>query len=129
MLLALGYAASLWKRPTPIRIAFANSMTGLTSSAGTESLAAVKLVIDEVNRTGGVNGHPIELVLFDDASSGEVARANVQKIADSPCVAVLGHFVSTVSLAAGQGYKAESYPHFTWLRRWSGRVRSPRRGS
>src|SRR3954453_21542911 len=25
--------------------------------------------------------------------------------------------------------KAESYPQFTWLRRWSGRVRSPRRGS
>ena len=113
MLLALGYAASLWKRPTPIRIAFANSMTGPTSSVGTESLAAVKLVIDEVNRTGGVNGHPIELVLFDDASSGEVARANVQKIADSPCVAVLGHFVSTVSLAAGQGYKAAGIPALT----------------
>src|SRR3954468_3694237 len=26
-------------------------------------------------------------------------------------------------------FNAESYPHFTWLRRWSGRVRSPRRGS
>ena len=113
MLLALGYAASLWKRPTPIRIAFANSMTGPISSVGTESLAAVKLYIDEVNRTGGVNGHPIELVLFDDASSGEVARANVQKIADSPCVAVLGHFVSTVSLAAGQGYKAAGIPALT----------------
>src|SRR3982751_3239420 len=24
---------------------------------------------------------------------------------------------------------SESYPHFTWLKRWSGRVRSPRRGS
>src|SRR4029453_17115843 len=27
------------------------------------------------------------------------------------------------------GYNPESYPHFTWLRRWCGRVRSPRRGS
>src|SRR3954449_7835757 len=25
--------------------------------------------------------------------------------------------------------KEETYPHFTWLRRWPGRVRSPRRGS
>jgi branched-chain amino acid transport system substrate-binding protein len=54
LLLALGYAAS-WKRPTPIRIAFANSLTGPTSAAGAESLAAVNLYIDEVNRKGGVD--------------------------------------------------------------------------
>src|SRR4051812_13022494 len=95
------------------RIAFANSLTGPTSSPGEEILAAIKLYIDEVNRTGGVSGHPIELVLFDDASSPEVAHANVQKIADSPCVAVLGHFLSTVSLAAGQGYKAARIPALT----------------
>jgi branched-chain amino acid transport system substrate-binding protein len=113
MLLALGYTAYVWKQPAPIRIAFANSLTGPTSSPGEEILAAIKLYIDEVNRTGGVSGHPIELVLFDDASSPEVAHANVQKIADSPCVAVLGHFLSTVSLAAGQGYKAARIPALT----------------
>ena len=113
MLLALGYTAYVWKQPAPIRIAFANSLTGPTSSPGAEILAAIKLYIDEVNRTGGVSGHPIELVLFDDASSPEVAHANVQKIADSPCVAVLGHFLSTVSLAAGQGYKAARIPALT----------------
>ena len=37
----------------------------------------------------------------------------MQKIADSPCVAVLGHFLSTVSLAAGQGYKAARIPALT----------------
>ena len=35
----------------------------------------------------------------------------------------------TKSAALEYASKAESYPHFTWLRRWSGRVRSPRRGS
>jgi branched-chain amino acid transport system substrate-binding protein len=112
LLLALGYAAS-WKRPTPIRIAFANSLTGPTSAAGAESLAAVKLYIDEVNRKGGVDSHPVELVLFDDASSAEVGRATVQRIVDSPCLAVLGHFLSSVSLAAGLGYKAAGIPALT----------------
>ena len=111
--LALGYAATFWKRPTPIRIAFANSLTGATSSAGAEILAGVKLYIDEANRKGGVRGHSIELVLFDDASSADSARANVQNIADSPCVAVLGHFLSSVSMAAGQGYKAAGIPALT----------------
>jgi ABC-type branched-subunit amino acid transport system substrate-binding protein len=55
MLLALGYTAYVWKQPAPIRIAFANSLTGPTSSPGAEILAAIKLYIDEVNRTGGVS--------------------------------------------------------------------------
>ena len=59
-----------------------------------------------MNPRGGIRGRHIELVLFDDASSVETARANVQAIADSPCVAVLGHYLSTVSLAAGPSYKS-----------------------
>ena len=82
-------------------------------SAGLESLVATRLVINEVNAKGGVNGRPIELVLFDDASSAETARANVQAIAGSPCVAVLGHYLSTASLAAGPGYKSARIPALT----------------
>src|ERR1700746_2706945 len=88
---AVPWAAILWTRPEPIRIAFASSLSGPSAPFGTASLVAAQLAIDEVNAKGGVNGRPIELVPFDDASSPETARANVQAIADSPCVAVLGH--------------------------------------
>ena len=36
LILAAVYAALSWKRPTPICIAVANSLTGPSSSAGTE---------------------------------------------------------------------------------------------
>src|SRR3712207_4950817 len=101
LILAAVYAALSWIQPTPIRIAVANSLTGPSSSAGTESLAAVQIYIDEVNAIGGVGGRRIELMVFDDASSADVARDTVQAIADSPCLAVLGHYLSTASLAAG----------------------------
>ena len=114
MLLALGYAASLWKRPTPIRIAFANSMTGLTSSAGTESLAAVKLVIDEVNRTGGVNGHPHRTRPVrrrqQRARSPAPTCKKLQTARASRC---WGTSSAPSSLAAGQGYKAAGIPALT----------------
>ena len=42
-----------------------------------------------------------------------MARDNVQPIADSPCLAVLGHFLSTASLAAGPGYKTVGIPALT----------------
>jgi len=112
-LLAAGWAAIVWSRPAPIRIAFANSLTGSSSPAGLESLVATRLAIDKVNAKGGIRGRPIELVPFDDASSAETARANVQAIADSPCVAVLGHYLSTTSLAAGPGYKSARIPALT----------------
>ena len=97
ILAAVGCTAVTWHPPSPISIAIATSLTGLSGAAGAESLLATKLYVDEVNRMGGVNGHPIELVLFDDSSNPEVGRANVQTIADSPCVAVLGHYLSTVA--------------------------------
>ena len=113
LVLAVAWAAILWTRPEPIRIAFANSLSGPSAPAGTESLVATQLAIDEVNAKGGVNGRPIELVLFDDASNPAVARANAQAIADSPCVAVLGHYLSSASLAAAPVYKDARIPALT----------------
>jgi ABC-type branched-subunit amino acid transport system substrate-binding protein len=113
LLLAAVWASIVWSHPTPIRIAFANSLTGSSGPAGLESLVATRLVIDELNAKGGIRGRPIELVPFDDASSAETARANVEAIADSPCVVVLGHYLSTTSLAAGPGYKSARIPALT----------------
>ncbi|TWA99586.1 ABC transporter substrate-binding protein [Bradyrhizobium stylosanthis] len=113
LVLAVAWAAVLWTRPEPVRIAFANSLSGPSAATGTESLVATQLAIDEVNAKGGVNGRPIELVLFDDASNPAVARANAQAIADSPCVAVLGHYLSSASLAAAPVYKDARIPALT----------------
>ena len=113
LILAAAYATLSWKRSTPICIAVANSLTGPSSSAGTESLIAAQIYIDQVNAMGGVDGRRIELVVFDDASSADVARDTVQPIADSPCLAVLGHYLSTASLAAGTGYKFVGIPALT----------------
>src|SRR6516225_8220076 len=113
LVLGVAWAAILWTRPEPIRIAFANSLSGPSAPAGTESLVATQLAIDEVNAKGGVNGRPIELGLFDDASNPAVARENAQAIADSPCVALLGHFLSSTSLAAAPAYKDARIPALT----------------
>jgi len=52
LVLAVAWAAILWTRPEPIRIAFANSLSGPSAPAGTESLVATQLAIDEVERQG-----------------------------------------------------------------------------
>jgi ABC-type branched-subunit amino acid transport system substrate-binding protein len=100
-------------RPSPIHIAFANSLSGAVASQGAESLAAAQLYVDEINRAGGVDGHKIVLDPFDDRSSAKGASANVQAIADGPALAVLGHLLSPFSIAAGSGYKDARIPALT----------------
>jgi branched-chain amino acid transport system substrate-binding protein len=103
--LGIGFATFRWiHRPAPIEIAFANSMTGPRQTAGVESLVATRLYIEEINRSGGIDGHPIELVIFDDKSDPVIAEANASAIADSDCLGVLGHFNSNISLAASPRY-------------------------
>ena len=100
-------------RPSPIHIAFANSLSGAVASEGAESLAAAQLYVDQINRAGGVDGHEIVLDPFDDRSSAKGASANVQTIADGPALAVLGHLLSPFSIAAASGYKAARIPALT----------------
>jgi hypothetical protein len=100
-------------RPSPIHIAFANSLSGAVASEGTESLTAAQLYVDEVNHAGGVDGHEIVLDPFDDRSSAKGASDNVQAIADGPALAVLGHLISPFSIAAASGYKAAHIPALT----------------
>jgi ABC-type branched-subunit amino acid transport system substrate-binding protein len=108
------FALVLWlDRPAPIRIAFANSMTGAQSLAGAESLTATRLFVDRLNRAGGVGGRKIELTVFDDRSDPVTARANAEAIGKGPFVAVLGHFFSNASLAASPAYLAARIPAVT----------------
>src|SRR5215208_2994106 len=57
---AVGCTAVTWHPPSPISIAIATSLTGLSGAAGAESLLATKLYVDEVNRMGGVNGLTVD---------------------------------------------------------------------
>ncbi|MBN2875233.1 MAG: ABC transporter substrate-binding protein, partial [Spirochaetales bacterium] len=56
-----------------IKIGVAGAHTGDLASYGLPSVNAAKLVIDEVNAAGGINGQQIELFIEDDQCKPEVA--------------------------------------------------------
>jgi hypothetical protein len=79
-----------------IKIGTFLSLTGSTAAYGVSALNAIKLATDEVNRSGGVNGKQIELVVEDDHSNTQEVAGIVNKlikedkvdalIADQRCV-------------------------------------------
>lgn len=95
----------------PIYIAFAGGLTGPNAGSTIQMQRGLDAYIEYANGGGGVSGHPIEVVYFDDqddpAKAVEVAN---QIVADGRFVAVIGHRLSSASLAAAPIYEEAGIP-------------------
>jgi branched-chain amino acid transport system substrate-binding protein len=70
-----------------------------------------KLAVADINAKGGVNGHPLELVIYDDHSSAaDAVRAYQRAVQEDHVSAVVATFISEVYLA---------------LEPWSARLKMP----
>lgn len=111
----LGGLWYLWPREksggSPIYVAFVAGLSGPGAESALEMQRGLQLFIDYGNQNGGIEGHRIEIVSFDDADDPakavEVANAIV---ADGRFVAVVGHRLSTTSIAAAPIYEAAGIP-------------------
>ncbi len=75
--------------------------TGDLSAIGQPMIAAVPLLVQTVNKCGGVNGKPVTLVSEDDQTDPKAGGAGMTKLAEVDRVAgVVGSFASSVSSAA-----------------------------
>ncbi len=74
---------------------------------------AVQLYFDAVNGQGGVRGHPLKFIEFDDQGDPAVAVQRAKEAAASSAVAVIGHFASGTSVPAGPVYKQARVPAIT----------------
>ena len=117
-LLLVSLIALLWGRSSrsntdPIHLAVAAPMTGLRNTAGQEMIQSVQLYLDSVNRQGGIKGHPLKLLVFDDKGDPQAARQIPQQVKNSPALAVLGHLSSSTSVEAAPIYKTLQIPVIT----------------
>ena len=53
----------------PLKIGMVASLTGPAAEVGRYAIQGAKLAAEEVNKTGGVLGRPIELVIEDDQTT------------------------------------------------------------
>jgi branched-chain amino acid transport system substrate-binding protein len=70
LVLATSPSASAAKATkSPIVIGYISNLTGVASSTFTDGAAGAQAIIDAQNAAGGVNGHPLQLVVKDDQSN------------------------------------------------------------
>ena len=83
----------------PVRLAIINPQTGDFSPLGKWEHKGVKLAVDEANATGGVNGHRIELAVFDDQGDPAKAATLAEQVGQAGYSAVFGSALSGNTLA------------------------------
>jgi branched-chain amino acid transport system substrate-binding protein len=76
-----------------------SGLTGRHSDLGISSRNGAALALAEINASGGVHCHPLELIVRDDGQDPEQARRAVRELVASGVVAMIGHATSSMAAA------------------------------
>jgi len=71
--LSFGYAVDEAPGEEPIKIGAFFDLSGPASFIGTPTKLVAEMVVEKINKEGGINGHPFELVIGD--TEGDPTRA------------------------------------------------------
>ncbi len=88
----------------PVKIGVMAPVTGQWASEGQDMVNIVKLLADEVNKSGGANGRLIEIEVGDDGGDPKTAALAAQRLIGSGVVAVIGTYGSAVTEASQDIY-------------------------
>ncbi len=76
--------------PAPWRSAFGQAksykigtlqpLSGAAAAGGKTALVGTQMAVDRINKSGGINGRPIELVIADYESKPDVGRRKAEKL-------------------------------------------------
>jgi branched-chain amino acid transport system substrate-binding protein len=94
----LGFWMAFVNKKT-VRIGFAAQLTGRQAELGVQIRNGVQLAVEEVNRSGGIAGRKLELLVRDDFGIPEKARSADRELIKSGVVTIIGHATSAQTLA------------------------------
>ena len=97
---------SAFGQAKPYKIGTMQPLSGAGAIGGKTALIGVQMAVDRINKSGGINGRPIELVIADDESKPDVARRKTEKLLVEDKVDVhVGGFLSNICLACMPVYE------------------------
>lgn len=96
---------------TPIKIGFHAGLTGPAAADGLSCDIAVKLAIEQVNKTDGINGRPLQLVGYDDQGKAEQAVPIANRLIGDGVVAVISAGFSAPTKAAAAVFQEAHVPY------------------
>jgi len=101
-------------KPKPVRIGFMFDLTGVFSAMGKDTQNTTKIMVDWINKSGGIKGHPIEFVIHDGESNATKGALTAKKLIEVEKVHVIQGCNGTgVALAVGPVCEENKVPFVT----------------
>jgi branched-chain amino acid transport system substrate-binding protein len=84
----------------PYKIGSLQPLTGVAAVGGKTALVGIQMAVDRINKLGGINGRPVDLIVADDQSKPDIGRRAVEKMVTEDNIdAHVGGFLSNICLA------------------------------
>jgi len=97
---------SAFGQAKPIKLGMLQPLSGTAAPGGKTALVGAQMAVDGINKSGGVNGRPIELLVADDESKPDVGRRKIEQlILDDKIDAHAGGYLSNICLACMPVYE------------------------
>lgn len=96
----------------PIIIGVPQTLSGPFSNFGKDDQIAFKMALEDVNKTGGINGRPLQFNFVDDQGKTDVTRSVVQKMIDvDKDILILGGDTSATCTVVAQQVQQTKVPY------------------
>lgn len=89
LIVSLSLVFSCTKEKEPYKVGAVFSVTGRTSFLGEPEKKTAVMIAEAINKVGGINGHPLELVVYDDESDETKAVLAVKRLLKKDKVPVI----------------------------------------
>ena len=99
--------------PEPYKLGLIVSVTGFMAPMGTGVRDATLLAVDKINGEGGINGHPLEVIIYDDESDPSKGVLAIKKlIEEDEVLGVAGPLSTGIAIACASVAEEAQVPMF-----------------
>jgi branched-chain amino acid transport system substrate-binding protein len=110
---ALSFPLIAGAQPKPVKVGILHPVTGALAYSGQQCREGALMALEDINRTGikSLGGAKLEAMLGDAQSTPQAGTAEVEKMNEAGCSAIVGAFASAICLATTQAAAKYNLPH------------------
>lgn len=100
-------------QPKTVKVGILHPVTGALAYSGSQCRAGALMAIEDINKTGikALGGAKLEVMLGDAQSTPQAGSAEIEKMNEAGCAAVVGAYASSICLATTQAAAKHGLPH------------------
>jgi branched-chain amino acid transport system substrate-binding protein len=110
---ALAYPLVGGAQPKAVKVGILHPVTGALAYSGQQCREGALLAVEDINKAGikSLGGAKLDVLLGDAQSAPQAGTAEIEKMNEAGCSAVVGAFASAICLATTQAAARHGLPH------------------